>query len=160
MARILVTEEIAEGGLDRLRADGHEVDVRLGLSPDELLAVIPGAHALIIRSSTDVTDAVLAAGSDLIAMNTVRALADRGISVPGDIAVTGEVLWYASSARAQRGRCPRCGSCLFWMAHDETTTSFALGAIEGPTGLRLEKHIFVADKGDYYDIADDLPQRP
>ncbi|MEZ5249240.1 MAG: hypothetical protein R2713_08525 [Ilumatobacteraceae bacterium] len=26
MARILVTEEIAEGGLDRLRAAGHEVD--------------------------------------------------------------------------------------------------------------------------------------
>ena len=31
MARILVTEEIAEGGLDRLRAAGHEVDVRLDL---------------------------------------------------------------------------------------------------------------------------------
>ena len=31
MARILVTEEIAEGGLDRLRAAGHEVDVRIGL---------------------------------------------------------------------------------------------------------------------------------
>ena len=37
MARILVTEEIADGGLDRLRAAGHEVDVRAGLSPDELL---------------------------------------------------------------------------------------------------------------------------
>ena len=37
MARILVTEEIAEGGLDRLRAAGHEVDVRNGLSADELL---------------------------------------------------------------------------------------------------------------------------
>ena len=37
MARILVTEEIADGGLDRLRAAGHDVDVRLGLSPDELL---------------------------------------------------------------------------------------------------------------------------
>ena len=34
---ILVTEEIADGGLDRLRAAGHEVDVRHGLSPDELL---------------------------------------------------------------------------------------------------------------------------
>ena len=31
MARILVTEEIAEGGLDRLRAAGHEVDVQLDL---------------------------------------------------------------------------------------------------------------------------------
>jgi len=66
MARILVTEEIAEGGLDRLRAAGHDVDVRLGLSPDELLAAIAGAHALIIRSATTVTEEVLAAGSDLM----------------------------------------------------------------------------------------------
>lgn len=65
MARILVTEEIAEGGLDRLRADGHTVDVRLGLSPDELLEVIPGAHALIIRSATNVDAALLSAGADL-----------------------------------------------------------------------------------------------
>jgi D-3-phosphoglycerate dehydrogenase / 2-oxoglutarate reductase len=66
MARILVTEELAEGGLDRLRAAGHDVDVRLGLSADELLEAIPGAHALIIRSATDVTDAVLAAGPGLM----------------------------------------------------------------------------------------------
>jgi aspartyl-tRNA(Asn)/glutamyl-tRNA(Gln) amidotransferase subunit A len=39
-------------------------------------------------------------------------------------------------------------------------TSVALGAIDGPTGLRLQRHIFVADKGDYYDIADGLPQNP
>ena len=44
MARILVTEEIAEGGLDRLRDAGHDVDVRLGLSPDELLSAVPGAQ--------------------------------------------------------------------------------------------------------------------
>ena len=42
MARILVTEEIADGGLDRLRAAGHEVDVRLELSADELLDRHPG----------------------------------------------------------------------------------------------------------------------
>ena len=55
MARVLVTEEIADGGLDRLRAAGHEVDVQLGLSPDELLGALPGAHALIIRAATKVT---------------------------------------------------------------------------------------------------------
>jgi len=66
MARILVTEEIADGGLDRLRAAGHEVDVRQGLSPAELLEAVAGAHALIIRSATTVTDEVLAAGSDLL----------------------------------------------------------------------------------------------
>jgi D-3-phosphoglycerate dehydrogenase len=66
MARILVTEEIAEGGLERLRSAGHEVDVRLGLDAAELLSAIVGAHALVIRSATDVTAEVLEAGSDLV----------------------------------------------------------------------------------------------
>ena len=42
MARILVTEPIADGGLDRLRDAGHEVDVQLGLSPEQLLDGDPG----------------------------------------------------------------------------------------------------------------------
>ena len=64
MARILVTEEIAEGGLDRLRAAGHEVDVQLDLS--QLLTAVRGAQALIIRSATQVTAEVLEAGSELV----------------------------------------------------------------------------------------------
>jgi hypothetical protein len=35
-----------------------------------------------------------------------------------------------------------------------------MGAFDAPTGTRLERHIFTADKGDYYDIADGLPQNP
>ena len=66
MARILVTESIAEGGLDRLRADGHDVDVREGLDREGLLEAVRGAAALIIRSATFVDDEVLAAGSDLV----------------------------------------------------------------------------------------------
>jgi D-3-phosphoglycerate dehydrogenase len=66
MRRILVTETIAEPGLDKLRAAGHEVDVRLGLSQGELLEAVVGAHALIIRSATDVTADVLAAGTELM----------------------------------------------------------------------------------------------
>src|SRR5215207_2156650 len=46
MARILVTEEIAEGGLDRLRAAGHEVDVRGGLSAAEVLTA--GSDLLVV----------------------------------------------------------------------------------------------------------------
>ncbi len=66
MPRILVTEEIADGGLDRLRAAGHTVDVSVGLSPDELLEAVKGAHALIIRSATMVTAEVLEAATDLV----------------------------------------------------------------------------------------------
>lgn len=74
--------------------------------------------------------------------------------------IDGPVRWYDSSAQAQRGFCPTCGAFLFWHAHDEDTISFALGALETPTGITLEKHIFCADKGDYYQITDTLPQRP
>lgn len=66
MARILVSEELAEGGLNKLRAAGHEVDVQTGLSPEQLHSVIKGAHALIVRSATQVDDALLAAADSLM----------------------------------------------------------------------------------------------
>jgi D-3-phosphoglycerate dehydrogenase / 2-oxoglutarate reductase len=66
MARILVTEQIADGGLDQLRAAGHDVDVQLGPSPEQLLELVAGANALIIRSATTVTAEVLEAGSELV----------------------------------------------------------------------------------------------
>lgn len=69
-----------------------------------------------------------------------------------NVTITGEVKWYQSSEIAQRGFCPECGSTLFWQRHDETAMSFSLGAIDGPTGVRLQRHIFTADKSDYYDI--------
>ncbi|MEZ5135901.1 MAG: hypothetical protein R2699_12825 [Acidimicrobiales bacterium] len=43
MARILVTEQIADAGLDRLRAAGHDVDVQLAPTPDELIELVRGA---------------------------------------------------------------------------------------------------------------------
>lgn len=66
--------------------------------------------------------------------------------------------WYASSDVAKRGFCSTCGAFLFWKMTTDDTTSFSLGSLDGPTGITLEKHIFVADKGDYYVISDDLPQ--
>jgi D-3-phosphoglycerate dehydrogenase len=66
MARILVTEELSPRGLDAMAAAGHEVDVRLGLSHEALVAAIAGAHALVIRSTTRVDAALLAAGRDLV----------------------------------------------------------------------------------------------
>jgi hypothetical protein len=76
-----------------------------------------------------------------------------------ELTITGPVSWFASSDTAKRGICPRCRSFLFWKAHDENTISFSLGSVDGPTGLSLTKHIFVADKGDYYEIADGVPQK-
>lgn len=75
-----------------------------------------------------------------------------------DLVVSGEVRWYASSDHARRGFCPVCGSVLFWKSERDGHISFALGAIDGPTGVKLKRHIFTADKGDYYAISDGLPQ--
>ena len=66
--------------------------------------------------------------------------------------------WFRASDIARRGFCKACGSFLFWQHNDEDTISISMGALDEPTGLKLARHIFVADKGDYYDIKDDLPQ--
>lgn len=63
--RVLVTEKIVEPGLKRLRGQGYEVDVRLGLSSDELVEAIPGYDALIVRSGTQVTRQVIEAADSL-----------------------------------------------------------------------------------------------
>ena len=90
MARVLVTEEIAEAGLGRLRAAGHEVDVRLGLDDEGLVEALQGASALIIRSATRVTAEVLDAVDGLLVVGRagigldnvdVRAATRNGVMV-------------------------------------------------------------------------------
>jgi hypothetical protein len=66
--------------------------------------------------------------------------------------------WFRSSDWARRGFCNECGASLFWEMDGEGTTSIGMGTLDGDTGLKTEKHICVATKGDYYDIADSLPQ--
>lgn len=68
--------------------------------------------------------------------------------------------WFQSSPKVRRGFCCTCGSWLFWDVPEKDWTSIAMGAFAAPTGTRLERHIFVAEKGDYYEIADGLPQNP
>ncbi|HEX5461949.1 MAG TPA: GFA family protein [Steroidobacteraceae bacterium] len=67
--------------------------------------------------------------------------------------------WYQSSASARRGFCGTCGSQLFWGPAHGGYISIWAGTLDTPTGLRAAEHIFVADKGDYYEITDGLPQR-
>jgi D-3-phosphoglycerate dehydrogenase len=64
--RVLVSEPLAERGLDAMRAAGLDVDVQTGLSPEQLLEAVKGASALVIRSATQVTADVLAAGDELV----------------------------------------------------------------------------------------------
>jgi hypothetical protein len=82
--------------------------------------------------------------------------------VPRDaLAITGEeaLKWFRSSAKVRRGFCGLCGSSLFWDMDGRSRMAVAMGAFDKPTETRLGAHIFVGDKGDYYDIADGLPKR-
>ena len=77
-----------------------------------------------------------------------------------EIQEQGELAWYAASAEARRGFCRSCGSPLFWQRVGAATVSIDAGSLDQPSGLRLVRHIYVADKADFYDIADGLPQLP
>ena len=66
--------------------------------------------------------------------------------------------WYQSSEKVRRGFCATCGAALFWDVPGRARLAIAMGAFDGPTGARLGQHIFVADKGDYYALADGVPQ--
>lgn len=68
------------------------------------------------------------------------------------------VTWYHSSEKVRRGFCKACGSSLFFDPPHRDWIGVSMGAFDGPTGTRLKLHIFTADKGDYYDIADGVPQ--
>jgi D-3-phosphoglycerate dehydrogenase / 2-oxoglutarate reductase len=90
MGRVLVTEKLAQPGLDLMAAAGHEVDAQLGLSPEDLVTAVAGAQALVIRSATTVTAEILAAGTDLVVVGRagigldnvdVAAATERGVMV-------------------------------------------------------------------------------
>ena len=83
-----------------------------------------------------------------VPLDRFRLLSDRGLR------------WFRASDRASRGFCDRCGSSLFWQPDGEARISFAPGAIDGPTGLATASHIFLAEAGDYYTVADGRPQHP
>ncbi|MCX5797688.1 MAG: hydroxyacid dehydrogenase [Elusimicrobia bacterium] len=62
---ILVCDPIAEEGLKKLRAAGHEVVVKTGLTPEALVKEIAPCQAVVVRSATKITKAVVEAGENL-----------------------------------------------------------------------------------------------
>lgn len=66
MYRILISDKLGTAGLELLeQMDDVEYDLKTGLSQDELLNAIALYDALIVRSGTQVTDEILAAGKRL-----------------------------------------------------------------------------------------------
>jgi D-3-phosphoglycerate dehydrogenase len=63
--KILVVEPLAAEGLELLRRH-HEVDERLGLPREEIVAILPGYDALVVRSQVKVDADMIAAGTRLV----------------------------------------------------------------------------------------------
>ena len=87
--KVLVSDQISELGVAKLREKAL-VDVKTDLTPEELISIIPEYDALVVRSSTKVTRAVLEAGANLKVVGRagvgidnidVEAATERGIIV-------------------------------------------------------------------------------
>jgi len=105
--RILVCDPIAEDGVEALRRGGADVDVRTGLSPEELRVSVDDYDALVVRSETKVTREVIAAARSLqvvgragIGVDNIdlEAATEKGVVVVN--APTGNVISAAEHAIA------------------------------------------------------------
>ena len=63
--KIIVTERIAQEGIDYLINKGFDVDTKFGISHDELIEIIPNYDAIIVRSVTNVNKSLIEAGINL-----------------------------------------------------------------------------------------------
>jgi len=94
--KVIITDGLAREGVAILKSAGLEVDEQT-LTPDELVKAIPAYDAIIVRSATKVTRAVIEAGTKLKAIgragvgldNVDRAAAkEKGIAVLNTPAAT------------------------------------------------------------------------
>ncbi|APW97262.1 phosphoglycerate dehydrogenase [Halobiforma lacisalsi AJ5] len=88
--KVLVTDPIADAGLDVLRDAGHEVETGYELEGEDLLEAVSDAHGLIVRSGTEVTEEVLEAAEELVIVGRagigvdnidIDAATDKGVIV-------------------------------------------------------------------------------
>jgi len=112
--KVLIADRIAAEGIEALRAHA-EVDVKTGLSRDELVSIIGDYDALIVRSDTKVSREVIEAGKRLQAIGRagvgvdnidVEAATGRGIVVVN--APTGNTISAAEHTIAMMLAMARC----------------------------------------------------
>ncbi|MFB3093956.1 MAG: phosphoglycerate dehydrogenase, partial [Dehalococcoidia bacterium] len=98
-AHVLVCDPIAEDGITLLKRFGAEVDVRTGLTADELRAAVDSYEALIVRSETHLTREVIEAAGKLQVIGRagigvdnidVQAATEKGVVVVN--APTGNII--------------------------------------------------------------------
>lgn len=65
MPKVLISDKLSPRAADIFKQNGIEVDVKVGMNPDELKACIGEYHGLAIRSATKVTKEILDAATNL-----------------------------------------------------------------------------------------------
>lgn len=73
--KVLASDKLAESGLKKLRDAGFEVDMKTGLPEAELIKIIPEYDALVVRSETKVTPAIIESAKKL------KIIARAGVGV-------------------------------------------------------------------------------
>jgi len=106
-ARVLVCDPIADDGIAALKRFGAQVDVRTGLTLEELLAAVDSYEALIVRSETRLTREVIEAAGSLQVIGRagigvdnidIQAATEKGVVVVN--APTGNIISAAEHAIA------------------------------------------------------------
>ncbi|MEK6808751.1 MAG: phosphoglycerate dehydrogenase, partial [Nanoarchaeota archaeon] len=62
--RLLITDNIAKNAIEILK-ENFDVELKIGLSEEELISIIPSYEIIIVRSSIRLTDRVISAGKSL-----------------------------------------------------------------------------------------------
>ncbi|QLC25730.1 GFA family protein [Parasphingopyxis algicola] len=88
-------------------------------------------------------------------------IAFAGVQCGENVAFTGEehIARYASSAWAERGFCKRCGTNLFYRFTPANNYSLTAGLFDDTGALTLDEQIFIDEKPDWYDFAQDTPKK-
>jgi hypothetical protein len=83
-----------------------------------------------------------------------------GLPYDGKAAFTGSdnIGRYKSSEWAERAFCKLCGSSLYYHLIGTDHYSFSASALDDQSGLVLTSQIFIDEKPDYYDFANDTPK--
>src|SRR5262245_17217331 len=73
--RVLIADQLSPAAVDIFKQRGVEIDVKVGLSKEELEKIIGGYDGLAVRSATKATEKILGAASKL------RVIGRAGIGV-------------------------------------------------------------------------------
>jgi hypothetical protein len=127
---------------------------------DQTLDATGGCYCGAVRyRASGVRDTVSECHCSLCRSQSGHRYATTGAKT-SDIEIDGadNITWFEASSDARRGFCSKCGSHMFWQSASEDHSAILAASLDTPNDLKPGRHIFVADKGAYYTIDDDLPQ--